>query len=160
MVRRIPSRQQNTLVTRERDRGAFLRLGLLLLCGLILAGGFLYAGVQHFAALKLGYQTQNLRKIRDSLAEDQRRFLLEREAAASPARLELAARHLGMQPVQAAQIDPLKRTVNASADGVSPAVTATAALAAKSAPVKLIRQPKPLTQTSSQQTKLIQARAR
>jgi cell division protein FtsL len=160
MVRRIPSRQRNTRVARERDRGAFLRLGLLLLCGLILTGGFLYAGVQHFAALKLGYQTQNLRRIRDSLAEDQRRFLFEWEAAASPARLELAARHLGMQPMQAAQIDPLKRAVNASADRISPAVTGTPALAAKSAPVKLIRQPKPLTQTSSQQTKLIQARAR
>jgi cell division protein FtsL len=147
-------------VARERDRGAFLRLGLLLLCGLILAGGFLYAGVQHFAALKLGYQTQNLRKVRDSLAEDQRRFLLEREAAASPARLELAARHLGMQPMQAAQIDPLKRTVNASADSISPAVAGTAALAVKSTPVKLIRQPKSLAQTSSQQTKVIPARVR
>ncbi len=160
MVRRIPSRQRNTRVARERDRGAFLRLGLLLLCGLTLAGGFLYAGVQHFAALKLGYQTQNLRKIRDSLAEDQRRFLVEREAVASPARLELAARHLGMQPMRAAQIDPLKRTINASADQSSPAVTGTAALAAKSAPVKLIRPPKPLTQPSLPQTKLIPARVR
>ncbi|HEX3229865.1 MAG TPA: hypothetical protein VHQ95_12900, partial [Pyrinomonadaceae bacterium] len=34
---------------------------------------------------------------------------LEREAAASPARLELAARRLGMQPMQPAQIDPLKQ---------------------------------------------------
>ncbi len=160
MVRRIPSRQRNARVARERVRGAFLRLGLLLLCGLILTGGFLYAGVQHFAALKLGYQTQNLRKIRESLAEDQRRFLLEREAAASPARLELAARHIGMQPMQASQIDPLKKAVNASADRISPAVTRTAALAAKSAPVKLIRQPKPLTQISSQQTKLIPAQVR
>jgi len=34
---------------------------------------------------------------------------VEREAAASPARLELAARRLGMQPMQPAQIDPLKQ---------------------------------------------------
>jgi cell division protein FtsL len=81
----------------------------LLLCGLTLAGGFVYAGVQHFAALRVGYQTENLRRVRDQLAEDQRRYFLEREAAASPARLERAARQLGLQALQPAQIDPLRR---------------------------------------------------
>ena len=80
MVRRIPSRQRNARVARERDRGAILRLGLLLSCGLTLAGGFVYAGGQHFAALRLGYETENLRKVRNGLAEEQRRYLLEREA--------------------------------------------------------------------------------
>ena len=160
MVRRVPSKQRNAQITRERDRGVFLRLVLLLLCGLTLAGGFVYAGVQHFAALKLGYETQDLRKIRDSLAEEQRRFLLERESVASPARLERAARQLGMQPMQAAQLDPLKRTVDASSEKISTAATATAELPAKNAPVKVIRQPKPLTQPSSQQAKLIPARTR
>jgi cell division protein FtsL len=96
-------------VARERDHNALLRLGLLLLCGLTLAGGFVYAGVQHFAALRIGYQTENLRRVRDQLAEDQRRYLLEREAAASPARLERAARQLGLQALQPAQIDPLRQ---------------------------------------------------
>src|SRR5258706_13933365 len=114
MVRRIPSRQRNALVSREPDRGTSVRLGLLLLCGLTLAGGFVYAGVQHFAALRLGYDTQNLRKVRDGLAEDNRRFLLEREAMASPGRLERAARQLGMQPMQASQIDPLKSIARGS----------------------------------------------
>ena len=109
MMRRIPIRQRNASVARERDQGALARLGLLLVCGLTLAGGFVYAGVQHFAALKTGYETESLRRVRDRLAEDQRRFLLEREAAASPARLERAARQLGMQPLQSAQIDPLRR---------------------------------------------------
>jgi cell division protein FtsL len=160
MVRRVPSKQRNAPVTRELDRGVFFRLGLLLLCGLCLAGGFVYAGVQHFAALKLGYETQDLRKIRDSLAEEQRRFLLERESAASPARLERAARQLGMQPMQAAQLDPLKRTIDVSPAKISTAATATAALPAKNAPVKVIRQSKPATQPNSQQAKLIPARMR
>jgi cell division protein FtsL len=116
MVRRIPSKQRNAPLAREFDRGALVRLALLLGCGLTLAGGFVYAGGQHFAALKFGYQTENLRKIRSELAEDQRRFLLEREAAASPARLERAARELGLQPMQAAQIDPLKRVSKTSTD--------------------------------------------
>ncbi len=160
MVRRVPSKQRNARVTRERDGGVLLRLALLLLCGLTLAGGFVYAGVQHFAALKLGYETQNLRKIRDSLGEDQRRFLLERESAASPARLERAARQLGMQPMQAAQLDPLKTNIDVSSPKISTAAPATPALPAKTAPVRVIRQPKTPTQLSSQQAKLIPARRR
>src|SRR5438132_859317 len=142
MVRRIPSRQRNARVARERDPGALLRLGLLLFCGLSLAGGFVYAGDQHFAALKLGYETENLRKVRNELAEDQRRFLLEREAAASPGRLERAARQLGMQPLLAEQFDPLKRTVKSSTEKNSPAVSANAAAASKNPQAKAIRQPK------------------
>ena len=144
MVRRIPSRQRNARVARERDAGALVRFGLLLLCGLALASGFVYAGVQHFAALKLGYETENLRKVRSQLTEDQRRFVLEREAAASPARLERAARQLGMQPMQAAQIDPLKRTAKSSTEkNVPAAASTTAAPLAHHAEGKLIRQPKP-----------------
>jgi cell division protein FtsL len=121
MVRRIPIKQHNAPVARERDQGALARLALLLVCGLFLAGGFVYAGVQHFAALKLGYETQDLRRVRDQLAEDQRRFLLEREAIASPARLERAARQIGMQPLQSAQIDPLRRARKESTEKTPPA---------------------------------------
>ena len=110
MDRRVPSKHQNTLVSRETESGAFARLVLLLVCGLVLAGGFVYAGGRHFAALKMGYQTQKLRTDLEKAREEQRRLMLEREAAVSPARLELAARRLGMQPMQPAQIDPLKRT--------------------------------------------------
>lgn len=120
MIRRVPSRQRNAPVARERDQDALLRLGLLLLCGLTLAGGFVYAGVQHFAALRIGYQTENLRRVRDQLAEDQRRYLLEREAAASPARLERAARQIGMQAVQPAQIDPLRQRKRDATEKATP----------------------------------------
>lgn len=109
MIRRVPSKQRNTLVKRERDPRSLTRLALLLGCGLVLASGFVYAGGRHFAALRLGYETEKLRNALNAAREDQRRLTLEREAAASPARLELAARRLGMQPMQPAQIDPLKQ---------------------------------------------------
>jgi cell division protein FtsL len=115
MLRRVPSKQRNTLVTRERDRGAIVRLGMLLVCGLVLAGGFVYAGGRHFAALRLGYETEKLRVVLDDARQEQRRLLLEREAAASPARLERAARQLGMQALQPAQINPLKQVETAEA---------------------------------------------
>ncbi len=107
MVRRVPSRHRNNNVARHADRQVLTRLALLLACGLVLAGGFLYAGGLHFTALRYGYQTETLRREREHLLAEQRRFLLAREEAESPARLERAARQLGMQPMQPQQIDPL-----------------------------------------------------
>ena len=114
MVRRDPPKHRNTPVARERDQAALIRLALLLVSGLALAGGFVYAGRQHFAALRYGYETENLRRVRDELADEQRRFLFEREAVTSPARLERAARRLGLQPMQPAQIDPLGRSAKSA----------------------------------------------
>ena len=119
MIRRIPSRQRNARLVPERDRDAFLRLGLLLVCGLGLTSGFVYAGRQHFAALRYGYDTESLRRERDQLAEQQRRFLLLREEAASPVRLERAAKQLGMQSLQPAQVDPLRQPVQNSIKATS-----------------------------------------
>jgi len=126
MIRRIPSKQRNEAIVRERDQGALIRLGLLLVGGLALAGGFLYGGGQHFASLKYGYETEDLRRVRDQLAEQQRRFLLAREEAASPSRLERAARQLGMQPMQPLQIDPLKRFAKRAAEKAAPALSQSA----------------------------------
>ncbi len=116
MVRRLPAKQRNASVVQRSDRTAQTRLALLLLCGLVLAGGFLYACGLHFAALRYGYQTETLRREREQLREEQRRFLLEREEAASPVRLERAARQLGMQPMQPGQMDPLRAARNRSTE--------------------------------------------
>lgn len=107
-MRRLPSTQRNFTITRERDRRAFSRFALLLMFGLMLAGGFVFAAGQHFAAVRYGYQSEELRRERARLLEEQRRLLLEREAATSPTRLEHAAREIGLQPVQAAQVNVRK----------------------------------------------------
>ncbi len=117
MVRRLPSKHRNAPIGHrgEPDKNAFYRLGLLLVVGLVLACGFVYAGRQHFAALRFGYETENLRRERDQLTEDQRRLILQREEAASPVRLEQAAKQLGLQPLSPAQIDPLRQGANNTA---------------------------------------------
>jgi cell division protein FtsL len=107
-MRRLPSTQRNFTITRERDGRALSRLALLLMCGLVLTGGFVFAAGQHFAAVRYGYQSEELRRERARLLEEQRRLLLEREAATSPMRLERAAREIGLQPVQAAQVNVRK----------------------------------------------------
>jgi cell division protein FtsL len=102
------------------------RLSLLLVAALVLAGGFVYAGVQHFAALRLGYETEKLRNALTDAKEEQRRLTVQKQIVASPARLERAARKLGMQPMQASQLDPLVRRTEAleskTSSGVRPAV--------------------------------------
>jgi len=119
MIRRVPSKHRNAPVTREKDIEAFVRLALLLVVGLGLTCGFVYAGRQHFAALRYGYETENLRREREQLAEQQRRLILQREEAASPVKLEQAAKRLGMQPLQAAQIDPLRQVANNVKDNIT-----------------------------------------
>jgi|SRR6516225_9548643 cell division protein FtsL len=103
-MRRIPSKNRNYAIHRERDHDALLRLAALLFCGLIAAGGFVYAAGQHFAAVRIGYQSESLRRVREQLLEERRHLLLEREEATAPGRLEQAARGLGMQPIRASQI--------------------------------------------------------
>lgn len=103
-MRRVPINQKNYVVHRERDLRVLARLAMLLLCGLFLAGGFVYAAGQHFAAVDYGYKSEKLRRERDQLLEEQHRLLLAREEAASPAQLESAAREIGMQQIQPAQL--------------------------------------------------------
>ncbi|HEV8139329.1 MAG TPA: hypothetical protein VGP81_06120 [Pyrinomonadaceae bacterium] len=119
MIRRVPSKHRNAPVTREKDIEAFFRLALLLVVGLGLTCGFVYAGRQHFTALRYGYETEILRRENEQLAEQKRRLILQREEAASPVKLEQAAKRLGMQPLQAAQIDPLRQVANNAKDNIT-----------------------------------------
>jgi cell division protein FtsL len=107
-MRRLPPNQRNYAVHRERDVRALLRLALLLVCGLVLASGFVFAAGQHFAAVQYGYKSEELRREQAQLLEEQRRLMLERERATTPEHLGAAAREIGMQPIQPAQIDPAR----------------------------------------------------
>lgn len=128
IMRRLPAHQLNYTIHRERDWHALKRLALLLGCGLVFAGGFVFAAGQHFAAVRYGYQTEALRREQEQLLDEQRRLLLEREQLVAPARLESVARDIGLQPVQAAQID-MKRNAGGASTPLSPAfVSPSAAL--------------------------------
>jgi hypothetical protein len=84
------------------------RLTLLLCCGLVLAGGFVFAARQHFAAVQYGYQSEGLRREREKLLQEQQHLMLEREQAFAPARLETEARGLGLRPLLANQLGAQK----------------------------------------------------
>jgi len=118
-MKRLPLNQPNHTVTRERDRAALVRLGSLLLCGFMLTCGFVYAAGQHFAAVRYGYKTEELRSERSRLLEEQRRLVLMREQATTPARLEQAARGIGMQQAQPGQIGLARSSSSSTAASVS-----------------------------------------
>lgn len=105
-MNRFPELQQNVRVRRTRDVTALSRLALLLFCGLVLTGGFVLAAQRHFAAVQYGYKTESLRTERKKLIEDNQRLALEKETVSAPAKLEPAARKLGLQPATAGQIAP------------------------------------------------------
>lgn len=104
-MRRLPPDQPNFVVRRERDSRALTRLVLLLFCGLMLSGGFVYAAGQRFSAVRYGYRSEELRRERERLLEEQRRLILAREQATSPMHLESAARAIGLQPVKPSQVE-------------------------------------------------------
>jgi cell division protein FtsL len=105
-MKRIPEYQRNAKVRRSRDVTALSRLALLLFCGAVLAGGFVFAAKQHFAAVQYGYKSESLRTERKKLIEDNQRLALEMEKASAPQKLEPKARELGLQPATAGQIAP------------------------------------------------------
>ena len=131
-MKRIPEHQRNAKIRRSRDVTALSRLALLLFCGAVLAGGFVFAAKQHFAAVQYGYKSENLRNERKKLIEDNQRLALEKEQVSAPSKLEPAARNLGLQPATAGQIakaEPAK----SSAPEQQPEVTETETSAKKSA---------------------------
>ena len=103
-MQRLPSKQLNTRVRRERDFRQLSRLVLLLCCGLLLAFGFVFAARQHFAAVQFGYLSESLRNERQQLLAEQQRLLLEKEQVSAPARLESEALRLGLKPLKARQV--------------------------------------------------------
>lgn len=108
IMKRFPEHQLNAKIRRTRDVTALSRLALLLFCGLVLAGGFVFAAKQHFAAVAFGYENESLRTERKRLLEENQRLALEKERATAPDKLEPAARRLGLKPARPGQIASLQ----------------------------------------------------
>ncbi len=66
-------------------------------CGLLLAIGFFFAARMHFSAIDYGMRNAKLRRQKESLEADQRRFVVAKEIAMSPQALNKAARKIGLE---------------------------------------------------------------
>jgi hypothetical protein len=103
-MKRFPQQNLNNGVRREHDSRALKRQLLMLVCGLLMAGGFVAAAGQHFAAVRYGYTSEELRLKRARLLEEQQQLIMRINEATSPAELERAALEIGMQPARPSQI--------------------------------------------------------
>ncbi len=110
-MRRFPQQNLNHVVRREYDTRALKRQFTMLVCGLVMAGGFIAAAGQHFAAVRYGYDSETLRREHARLSEEQQGLIMQINAATAPASLDRAAREIGMQPARAAQINRAQRNV-------------------------------------------------
>ncbi|MDQ3257941.1 MAG: hypothetical protein M3R15_29335 [Acidobacteriota bacterium] len=104
-MQRLPQQHRNYDIRRERDPRAARRQILWLLCGLVLAAGFVVAARQKVAAVQYGYKYEELRRERASLLEEQQRLRLALEETNAPANLERAAREIGLQPTRPSQVE-------------------------------------------------------
>jgi cell division protein FtsL len=98
-------RKYNGEVRRERDWRLWWQCVGALAIGLLLVGGFSAAAQQHFSAHRQSIENVVLERERDKLRDEQKRLILEREAALSLEELKKKARLLGMQEIRARQID-------------------------------------------------------
>jgi hypothetical protein len=109
-MKRFPQQNLNYGVRRERDTRALKRQLIMLVCGLAMAGGFVVAAGQHFAAVRYGYEGEKLRSERVRLMAEQQQLLLKINEATAPASLDRAAREIGMQPARPSQINGARRS--------------------------------------------------
>ncbi len=72
-------------------------LVLMAICGCILLAGFFFAALQHFNTIDLGIRNSRMRKQLEDLESENRRLLLMKEIALSPAEVKRSATNLGFR---------------------------------------------------------------
>ncbi len=74
-------------------------LVLTIFCAALIAGGFFFAGLQHFQTIDLGIKNAQLRNEEEELRSEKRRLILVREIAISPRELARTAKRLGFEEI-------------------------------------------------------------
>jgi hypothetical protein len=124
----MPQQYANPHLRRERDPRSFRRQVCLLVSCLVLAAGFILAVRQQIIAVEYGYKTEELRREREHLLDEQKRLKVALEERSSPTQLEPVARQMGLQPARAMQIEngATREEVGASHPGAAPTLVGTA----------------------------------
>lgn len=101
MKRRTHTKVVNARVRNiEKGNVSWSSILLTIFCAAIIAVGFFFAALQHFATIDLGFKNSNLRKQVEDLNAEKRRLLLAKEVALSPAEITKTARNLGFREVE------------------------------------------------------------
>jgi cell division protein FtsL len=101
----------NATVHRSVSRRVFVWFIIFSILGVLISCGFFVSARQHFEALSLGYNTEELRREEARLQEKMRRLELEKARVTSTVEMEKRARQLGLvRP--SAQSPTIRRPIN------------------------------------------------
>ena len=110
-----PDKQiRNTQVARPVSSRIFVWLTVIALAGALLSCGFVISARQHFEAIAVGYQNEDLRRQAAQLEEKRRQLELEYARMASPVEIEKRAQKIGLAQPQN-QPNNIRRPANAAA---------------------------------------------
>ncbi|MEK6299836.1 MAG: hypothetical protein AABO41_03870 [Acidobacteriota bacterium] len=104
---------ENAPVARPVSRRVLAWLGIVVVAGALVASGFIISARQHFEAISLGYQSEELRRQSTQLDEKLRQLELEYARAASPVEIEKRAKKIGLE-------SPDKKTADNTPVGKGP----------------------------------------
>lgn len=109
-----PDKQiRNTQVARPVSSRIFVWLTVIAMAGALLSCGFVISARQHFQAISVGYQNEELRRQTAQLEEKRRQLELEYARLASPVEVEQRAQRVGLAQPQS-QPDSVRRPANAT----------------------------------------------
>jgi hypothetical protein len=90
-------RIHNSRVARPISTHIFVWLAIIAVAGTLISCGFVISAGQHFDAVKIGYESEELRRQTTELEERKRQLETERARESSPIEIERRAKRLGMQ---------------------------------------------------------------
>lgn len=94
----FPDKQiQNARVARPVSGRVIAWLTIIAIAGALVSGGFVISAGQHFEAVQLGYQSEELRKQATELDEKLRQLELQYARASSPVEIEKRAQKIGLE---------------------------------------------------------------
>jgi len=102
---------QNSQVARPVSGRVFAWLGVIAVAGALLSTGFVISARQHFEAISIGYQSEQLRRQSVQLEEKRRQLELEYARASSPVEIERRAQKIGLEQPQSKSPD-IRRPTN------------------------------------------------
>lgn len=93
-------RIRNNHVERPISSRVFAWLATIAMLGAVISFGFVMSARQHFRAVELGYETEQLRRKAQALEMRKLELELERARLASPVELQKRALEIGLRPAQ------------------------------------------------------------
>ena len=94
----FPAKQiSNVPVARPVSSRVVSWVAAIVIAGALLSCGFVISARQHFAAVSVGYQSEDLRRQASQLEERLRQLELEYSRASSPLEIERRAKKLGLE---------------------------------------------------------------